>query len=263
MLIHGKNNNALFYVMAPLFFLSSFNEQVAAVNLALLVLLYFVSGRNIQNLFLAFITASVLFYIVSAPGNFIRINAEIARWMPEYTEFGVFDKIMMGLNLCANQLFDNSSIPVSLVFIAISLVSRNKWIVILSCLSGIVFLSFSFSFDIRFEPVRDLVDILQPKKFELTTLYTATSLLRVAIGMLFVVLMAVLLSTIIVGTKWKIIAAGCVFFSFAPTGVLGFSPTIYASSYRIMFLSYIMITTIAVYVVSMKYADPVKSERHP
>ncbi|HAJ5267870.1 hypothetical protein JDT40_00115 [Escherichia coli] len=232
---HEKTQSLICYL---LFFLSSFNEQIAVVNVLLCTTLLIFCKTNNYNtkplLNAMGISLLVIIYIATCPGNKVRYYAEIEHWFKEYGNFNIIQRSMLGLNLYADMLFSVKSIIPALLAFSSTIICKKKTKIfpLISCCILITL------YIIHTPPV-----IFQAIHFSESNLFSTLSVFRVSFAMILTALIifptvislnfnvtSIFISTMIIGT-------------IATTSMLGLSPSIYASGNRIYFIPYLLLIT--------------------
>ncbi|EPB0610746.1 hypothetical protein ACVAOX_004225, partial [Shigella flexneri] len=217
---------------------SSFNEQIAVVNVLLCTTLLIFCKTNNYNtkplLNAMGISLLVIIYIATCTGNKVRYYAEIEHWFKEYGNFNIIQRSMLGLNLYADMLFSVKSIIPALLAFSSTIICKKKT-KILPLISCCILITL---YIIHTPPV-----IFQAIHFSESNLFSTLSVFRVSFAMILTALIifptvislnfnvtSIFISTMIIGT-------------IATTSMLGLSPSIYASGNRIYFIPYLLLIT--------------------
>jgi len=226
---------------ALLFFLSSFNEQLAVANIIILAgcVIYFAfrGATHKIHLYMFLVTCLVMLYIITCPGNKIRYDSEVLSWFKSYNNFNVIEKAMLGLNLYSEFLFSYNTVIPSLVAFSISSVCDSRFRLV-PALAGCVLL---ITAGIHTTPV-----IFSKIKFSEDMIYSAISTWRITIAFIITSMMFFPL-TLSKGAGFSSFFCSLILVStVASVSMLGFSPTVYASGGRTLFIPYLLFSLITI-----------------
>ncbi|TCL05719.1 DUF6056 family protein [Sodalis ligni] len=225
------------------FFLSSFSEQLVVINLILLTAIALIFLRNVRRVALLSLAATslVFAYIILSPGNANRYLLEIPRWYPDFVNFNIIDKVVLGINLSFDQMFSVQPLALIIIYSSLAFLNENKKMKLLAllifiatiCLLLLQLKAFSF---VHFNTIY---------KFNSSNISGFFALSRVAIVLLFATLTTVMIYFSTKERKEAALISIVYISSYAGTVMLGLSPTIYASGQRTLFVSGIMISALA------------------
>lgn len=231
-------------------FFASFNEQLAITNLILIMSIIIHSKIEVKKISPSMIalgvTLLVLIYIATCPGNKARYYGEIATWFKEYGNFNILQKSMLGLNLYADMLIAEKSIVPAVSAFFISLICNRKTKA-LPIAAGLIMLLLS--------AIPTPPEALVNAKLSGETVFSAMSIYRVSFALFITLLITIpvllsqktsLLSFLIIA---MIAGAG------ASSSMLGFSPTVYASGNRILYIPYLLFIAAAVTAFTMSFGE--------
>jgi len=234
-------------------FFSSFSEQVAIVNLLLIIVLAVNIKKEQRNELIipAFCLIAVLIYIVSCPGNTLRYTQELNHWFPNYAEFGLVGKIMLGFNIVYAQYFHFSLTPLLLTLaIAVRCNTLTLRLALFALSAFILLIAAENKYE--FISAQRIASLLHVERLTSSSYLSAGAILKAVILNLSIVLSAIGMLMMSGSLKERINAFLFYVISFAPTMVLMLSPTIYASNDRIFFVSCVMQAALAAYLVTEK-----------
>ncbi len=266
-LLDGKRSawweNALFILSAVL---ACNHEQVGAVVLGVYlcscaycaVLRRKISRMQICQIMVA--AASILF-VLTCPGDAIRMEVEARTWLPEYEGWTFWEKLLRGILHAADYYFYTTGInffAFALVFtlgLALSLRPVRNWKKALSlgtglwlCLAvGIILLQ-------RLGVLER--DVLFPwEEYGVNMLARGVDAARAASALLLLLLLFYELfwlfgNSASFWTASMLLAAG-----FGSAAVLGFSPTVYASGNRVFSIFIYATIALICYIVNKEFAD--------
>nr|WP_128755124.1 hypothetical protein [Pantoea vagans] len=243
--------------------ISCFNEQTSIFTILVsAVMLIFArhTRRLFSFLYLAFAAAfsSLLFF---APGNYLRLNKETWRWMPGFENESLVTKITLGYDRIHQAIVMHDSLPFAILCIlALNLVvthaekSKSKYIAIFFISAHLIFISLSKLGAIHFDGSFYNDEFLSPQKWISYSRY---------LSYLFTVM-------VILSVSYAILASACknarfylpvIIFviSFVTIIIVGFSPTVYASGMRVLFLWNVIIVTLCLWIYSIQYESKLLS----
>ena len=245
------------YVAALLF--AANQEQVAALILGFgVVFTAFIAIRDKStNKFLIFLNAIALgslLFILTCPGNSVRLVAEVERWFPGYASLSVKFRLFLGIGNIVNYLFNKAYIFIFILsFILLLIIIKKKVGKIATVLaSGTVIFCFLANltwFNLRatlfpaFDKFLSHVD-LRENPYSGMVSFIPILVCCAVVGLLFIEIYLVYGKSNRTGLLLLILCAGL-----AASVIIGFSPTVYASGYRIfIFLNLTFIVVIALIV---------------
>lgn len=223
-------------IICPLFFfLSSFNEQLAISNIifaSALIGICFINNKSTKpNLYLLGASAIVLVYIITCPGNKIRYDAEVVSWFADFKDLSLIQKSLLGLNLFTDAIFSYKTIIPGAAVISLSLLCEKKE----------KFITVAAGIFLLILPSLNIIPVIFSKtKFSQEDILSYLSVSRVALTLL-IISMAVIPALMSFNKNIYYIMAIITFLtSVATTSILGFSPTVYASGARTLFIPYLL-----------------------
>lgn len=219
--------------------LSTFNEQVAIVNLffSLSMMLYCAANKSSLKIPLTMLVSVllVLIYIATCPGNKVRYDSEVLKWFKDYNDIGFVKKSLLGLNLYTDALLSHKSLVPAIMAFSISLIVKKNLRAI-PVLAGFILLIVAFLYG---QP-----DTIAKTRFTSDSITSMISFRRLAYGFIITMLMLVPLLLTFRNTMLNFILMALLLSSIASASMLGFSPTVYASGDRILFVSYLLFSLI-------------------
>lgn len=239
-----KKSLLISFLSAVFLFFSSFGEQVAIVNVFFVFLCFVAINKKINFLFLLPM-AAVLFafsIVLTCPGNAVRYVISFESFKG-YESFGVFEKIILGLNLLGDQFLSKASLIPCLFFLTLSFMFRSFFRKIALVFSFMVILCNLF-----------LHKYFSDVYLSQNSVHDALYLFRaVGVSVLFLVyLLGVLFSEM--KSITKIFMVGVLFSVAATTSMLGFSPTIYVSGNRVFFVSFIIMSAAISFIWGVRFS---------
>lgn len=248
--VSGIENRSIIWVGIFSFALSSFNEQIAITNVIMIVLAFayckankLPSGKVLTMFIPVFI---IMLYIVTCPGNNVRYNSEVTKWFSNYKDLSFIQKSMLGLNLYADSLLSHKTLTPAIMAITACLACKNN-LRIIPLLASMALIIFAI--------VYSSPEILSKTRFNSDTIYSSQSILRVIISL---IITAMIVMPVVI-SQWKsplsFISLGIFASAIASASVLGFSPTVYASGDRVLYVTYIMFSLFAGLCVAERNID--------
>lgn len=236
------------YLLATLFAINQ--EQVAGMLLLIYVctIVYFRLNKfEIKILLIQFfmMVCSIL-YTLMCPGNSIRKETEIINWMKEYPSLSIMDKTYLGITDTINHFFitENGILIIfcSVLFYVSFIKGKNvnigKWTTIIPCIC--ISIGVSFPYLIIAEPITvencDLIKCYIPFMVQIIFLVC----ILFSIYFIYGISEKLMLLYLILGV------------GFASRIVMGFSPTLYASSTRTFIYLYFSIIFVSLFIIKDK-----------
>ena len=251
LIFRGESVGRFRWIMAYIggIYSSSF-EQMAAFMMIFLIMMTawntFIEKRHSRESWLFSIIISILsicFYIM--PGNGVRSQAEVLKWLPYFGMLSVFDKIVLGLVRCLTFIYESA-----IVFIFISsvleliIITKNKYcnkIIICLSIEPVIYYAFALLYRVI-------------KLFGKTIPFLDTAFKLIEVDGANIIYEHAIVSTVV--AVYTMLIFGCMLF-FAVTNqqynpikpmfffggcgtiiLMGFSPTIYASGARTSFICF-------------------------
>lgn len=262
-LISGKKTSNLmwFFTILPGIY-ASYQEQTALIliTFALLCLVfhYFHHGRfSIPGALILVLFASNFFLLITAPGNVARLEHEVVKFYPNFHNVSLIEKIKLGINYTLlNHFFYESVkhffiIPILTVFLAYKekVAIARKIPILFSLLYIAVCLLFARGLEGEFGAILNL-DLYGTISENTATKEISLHLLPIFLGIL--ALMAIPIGWLAIfsltPTCFKLILF--YFAGICSSFVLSFSPTMYASGYRIFFVPEMMMLVVVFILLS-------------
>ena len=215
-----------------LLMLSSFNEQMAVVNIVAIftamVYLKLFLKKKVSYLVSPFISvAVVVIFISTCPGNMSRYHLEILSWFKGFGSIGLFGKFILGCNLYVDSLISERSILPFLSSIVLIILCKKNW---------------AKSIALFWTTVALFLLVLHPEPVHLDeySVLTIKPILKSIVVILYLISMILIVFLSRPFDQISLIAIVCFITSSLSVIFLGMSPTIYASGKRILFISYVI-----------------------
>ena len=240
------------------------NTEQAAVIVFLISLFLLIRSRithqkNIMAVGLLFISICSLIFILTCPGNAVRVSQETAKWYPAYASYGLFQKIDLGITVALKALFIKDSILTIIFFSVLILVvfvkSKNWLIRIMSMvpLFSTLYIKLQFNSSVE-NGIQKIFNVEEGMIY--SGLLTNWKYLLFYLGLLLIVL--IVLSSVFIANedrKQGIYLDLILLLGLAIRASLGFSPTVFASGYRpelYLAISIVYITASLILILSEK-----------
>lgn len=252
-LSNGIGNKPAHYALIFMsFILSSFNEQVAVVNILGCFITTFFIYKNKEYLtgalIAAFATIIVLLFIATAPGNEVRLVQEATNRFPDFLHFNMIEKFILGANLYFDQMIYLALVIYIILVCSIAILDDKKYIPLYA---GLIISIIAVHFLLK-SNTSEIAGNNNSLELDSASIYSLHSLLRFAFISLCSLFL--LLRMLVLSFKSRINFATIPMFicSAASTAMLGMSPTVYASGQRVLYLSLVMTCAIVVIHITEK-----------
>lgn len=190
----------------------------------------------------------VIIYIVSCPGNALPYTQELNHWFPDYTDFGLVGKLMLGFNIVYAQYF-YFSLTTLLLTLAIALRCNipNSRLALYTLSAFILLIAAENKYE--FISNQYLISLLRVERLTSSSYLSAGAVSKAVLLNLTIVVSGLGILIINKSLKERVNASLFYMISSAPTMVLMLSPKICASNDRIFFVSCVMQSALAGYLM--------------
>ena len=199
------------------------HEQCVVVIFTFSVLALIKSRPNLNPIALETLVISILslVFILMSPGNSVRMSLEMQNWMPEFADFFVFDKMYMGVSTTFFNLCYHNNLPFvfCLVVLVLCLTNKLRWTIT----SLIVLI---------------LCQEILRKVFKSTELLENATWLNSFPSFTLIIFFAYVIALFVIALKLnlsiqnRVVIIVMILLAFALRGVIGLSPTVFASGVR-------------------------------
>lgn len=219
-------------------------EQAGLAFIVAMGCLIFSERKSISrfNVIIVIIAAINLFICLKAPGNENRFALEAWRWYPQYQTYGIANKLSLGFDKLHQLMTFTFNIPlialmVSIFYVRCSYSDMNKSVKIsLFFIATFIAISIANSFTDFFSRGFFFNSAtIDATRWSAARLYISYLYLFIVISSMFIILIDCFLSK---GSGLAPIVAMLI--GFMTVTMLGLSPTVYASGYRVDFVFEIM-----------------------
>lgn len=199
------------------------HEQCVVVIFTFSVLALIKSRPNLNPIALETLVISILslVFILMSPGNSVRMSLEMQNWMPEFADFSVFEKMYMGVTTTFFNLCYHNNLPFvfCLVVLVLCLTNKLRWTIT----SLIVLI---------------LCQEILRKVFKSTELLENATWLNSFPSFTLIIFFAYVIALFVIALKLnlsiqnRVVIIVMILLAFALRGVIGLSPTVFASGVR-------------------------------
>lgn len=176
---------------------------------------------NVRALETLVISILSLVFIFMSPGNAVRMSQEMQNWMPEFATFSLFAKVYMGITTTFYNLCDHNNLPFVFCFVVLvlCLTKKLRW-----AIASLIVLS--------------ICQELLRKRFKSTELLEnatwLTSYPSLTLILFFTYAFVLLLISVKLDMSFqnRVVIIVMILLAFALRGVIGLSPTVFASGVR-------------------------------
>lgn len=252
--------NTIAYVLATIY--AANQELMAAALFAIFTfyILYLIKNKKIKTnlnkttILIYILILLSLIYILTCPGNMIRKGEEIQRWYPEYQEFGIVSKLELGITSMMKYLIIDGRLVFILFTAVIAFYILKEYKNIFAKIIGIIPIIGAVFYNV----FNDATSFLFPKLMEIMEMYSKSELIinssnltdfsmYIPIAIYGVILLSIFIDLCLIFKKTNtgLIAIITYLVGLATRIVMGFSPTVFASTERpsiFLFSSFIIIT---------------------
>ena len=218
-----KLNFLLSFVILIIGIFACNHEQCVVVIFTFSVLALVKSRPNPNLIALETLIISILslVFILMSPGNSVRMSLEMQNWMPEFVDFSIFDKMYMGITTTFYNLCYHNNLPFVFCFVilVLCLTKKLRW-----AIASLVVLSLCQ------EILRKVFKSTELQE-NATWLNSFPSLTLVLFFIYSFVLLAIALK-LDLSYQNKVVIIVMILLAFALRGVIGLSPTVFASGVR-------------------------------
>ncbi len=247
-----RSNKGLTLLSIPLIIFSCFNEQFSALVVIPFLLIVSIYRKDISKYNLIYSLSAFLSTLFSllAPGNGVRFTKETATWMPDYANLNFIDKITLGFDRLSahineqNLLFIIFMGVLTYIFVKDKKITKTNFycLIVLVVKMALYLLNSRDSYLIKafnHSAYMDFgnsynINYFVPYIFTLIVLFSCLSLLV----------------SLCENGKDLINLPLIFIIGIASVVVMGLSPTVYASSFRILFMFDLSVIYIIMYIIS-------------
>lgn len=218
-----KINFLLFFIILILGIFACNHEQCVVIIFTFSLLAIIQSWPHLNSIALETFVISILslVFIFMSPGNAVRMAQEMQNWMPEFADFSFIDKVYMGITTTFYNLCYHNNLPFVFCFVilVLCLTKKLRW-----AIASLVVLS--------------LCQEILRKVFKSTELQENASWLNsfpsLTLVLFFIYVFVLLAIALKLDLPYqnKVVIIVLILLAFALRGVIGLSPTVFASGVR-------------------------------
>lgn len=248
-----KKWHYILYILASIFACNIEQTGAILVTFATILLILTKLGKiKIPKLMIVnYILCILVFFLsLNATGNRVRYEAELLGWYPDFEMNSILDKIIIGTSLLLNNLvnFNIIIVIISVLLLINAIKNKNKQSIFLSIIPIIYFILRFICEKFSFTNISNL--LYSFKQYNIETVYNPLNFIVIGIGLFILLLIALLIFNSFKDTKKSIIYTLIYLAGICATLALSFSPTVFASGYRIFFVNDIMNLIVASALIS-------------
>lgn len=214
----------LLFIIVLVLGIFSCNHEQCVVIIFSFSLLAIIQSKSKSNFF-AFETFAIsvisLLFIIYSPGNSVRFNTEIQNWLPEFADFSFYEKMYMGITTTFYSICYHNNLPFvfCLVILVFCLTKKLRW-----SIATLIILSLCQEF------LRKIfkTSLLSEDSSWLNN-YPSFTLCFFVFYLFFLFIISFKLN---LSTQNRIAIIAMIFLAFSLRGIVGFSPTVFASGVR-------------------------------
>ncbi len=235
---NNKTKKVLFLAIPALIFAVN-QEQAAALIFGFSILsliYYYIKNKKINYIILVYILISLIgiIFALTCPGNINRLNAETINWFNDYSKLTIIDKTLLSLNNTFDILLSRINY-IGILFYSIityyHIKNKNKIYSIISIILtiGTILIPFTNVFNLNY--LYNLNHSNGINVIPLLKLNSTNYILSIIISVIYLISTILLLYKIKDNRK-RLLCPIIYMASILSRMIIGFSPTLFASSYR-------------------------------
>jgi len=227
--------------------IASFSEQSAIFLLLISILMLALKKVRLSWYSIIYILVLTICSLImfSAPGNSLRFAAESATWMPGFREYSILTKVMFGIDRLASTYSMPYNIPIFCLSAVLIYLNRGRklgFLHLASCFVIFTYMVLSLITSLSGHGLSRFFfnwlspDLLYPWPEKFSSLSGWANMLFTMIYSVCIMFNSALLIRGLDRTSVPLIAISC---GMASVVMIGFSPTVYASYFRVAYLLHI------------------------
>ncbi len=285
--LYGKKTNTLVYVISILALIYAINQEQSCAlifGFNFLVLLNCIVKKeklDKYNIFVVLVSFASLIFILTCPGNSVRFAAECSYWYPQFANYGILEKIYLGIIPTFSLLLEEKII-FSLFYLILTLFTitkvENKYVKYVLYLNAF-FILFLVGFKTLLDistlgtalnsnlishvsgPIGSIVNLIPPLKDALVVMRYET-ISQINVLTILIALYLLLSSCLMLVKSFGNFNALIIFLAgFMSKFITAFSPTVFASGPRtMMFFYFILIMLILMLIVELFHENKINAK---
>ena len=257
-----KTITHLDYIVFFLSFLCATSQEQSALILLIFICIFlFFCNKNRKFILVLFVLNIILLSVILfAPGNWIRIQSETKTWFPAFANFNIVQKISIGIFATANVFLKDQFLILILSFSLLVLTFQNYKEKYLRCLASVqIFVILFFCVAVILNSTLKLAGV------QIETLTTLSQLIKqdnnyiiADLSFYFVCYLTIMISwyliifyLILKNSKNNYLLLFVFVMGLFSKAIMGFSPTVFASSDRTAVFAYFTLIAVDFYFVKI------------
>lgn len=248
--IHSRYQNcrkSLQFLSLILIVFSCFNEQFSVVVLIPYAILYTIFKKDYRFYNLLYLAFSVIFttFSLTAPGNKARSIAETASWMPDYANLGLVEKVALGFDRLSTHISEQNIVFTSFIlFISFFAIKKGK--LNIPSLIAVFVLLFKAATFFVFTRYSETLNLFTHSDFlDFGAISNPTTFIPYIFSLIVLFSCIQIISTFCKDINDVMLLVLPFVLGSASVVLIGMSPTVYASGYRVLFVFNLSIIFIA------------------
>lgn len=258
----NSNSKTLYLISILGLFYATNQEQMCAIILGFNIL-YLINTLlkkekiSKYNIICLLISIASLIFIMTCPGNTIRTQKEIKKWFPEFSKYGILQKLYLGIVSTANIIISNKIVLFLFVLClayATYIYSKKTYTKVIAVSNFIVVSSVTILKTLLvdiFPYIKNAYNVLEYQgipnitdKYSLIPLFFSILLVGNIIFMLLVVF-----------KKNQMLPIFIFLAGICSRLIIGFSPTVFVSSSRTAFYLYMSLIIVTIFIIDKLYEE--------
>ncbi len=259
----NEKTNKFIYVVSILALVYATNQEqscaiILGINILYLINTYFIKKEKINKYNLICVIISILsfIFIMTCPGNSVRLNKEIGRWLPQFKNANIIQKLYFGIVPTMRIFLDNKLVLIlfsGLLLIGVFVYAKYNFSKIIAIFNFLLVVSLTMFRDIIVKSCAGFVGVFE--SFESDKLFQITHITELAALFITIIIFASLIYMVFVIFKDKLLPAFILLAGIASRVIMGFSPTIFASRSRTTIFMYMTIIVCMLFVLFKLFKD--------
>lgn len=215
------------------------------------------------NVFCIIIALASLIFILTCPGNDIRLNSEIKNWYPEFSKYGLLEKLYLGIVPTLNIFISNKIVLI--IFISILsystyIYSKRNFDKMLSIIIFSITLMITCLKEILLNMFPNINYLFNTLEYQgISSENTRLNISLFIFGVLFIISIVYMLFVIF--KKKKLLPIFIFIAGVCSRLIIGFSPTVFASANRTAIFLYMAIIISILFILEKLYNDKIINQK--
>ena len=264
-----KKTNKLVYAISILALIYAGNQEQSCAIILGINILYLINKfmkkekLNKYNIVCIIIALISLGIIVCCPGNKVRMIKETTRWFPAFAKCNILDKTYLGIVPTMGILLNNKIIIAffaSILLYATIIYSKHSYTKLIATITTTLVFLFSIFKNILidiFPSFESVVSALQISGPPLELNYASCTAFLISV----LIILGLIYMMLVVFKRKNLLPLFILLAGIASRFIIGFSPTIFASSTRTAIFLYMSIIIVTLFIIYKLYEDKKISQR--